>query len=92
MKLLIVLLLLASAVLVLALRTEADADFYGIVESRPAGKTGTWIIGGREVVVTERTELDEDDGPLVVGACAEVEYKGTWVKEIESEKMYKCGK
>jgi len=43
------------------------------------GKTDTWVIGGREVVVAERTELDEEDGPLVVGACAEVEYAGNWV-------------
>jgi len=40
--------------------------------------------------VTDTTELDEDDGPLVVGACAEVEIKGIVVKKIESEEKYKC--
>lgn len=69
----------------------ADEEFYGKLESRPEGKVGTWVIGGRQVVVTETTRLDEDDGPLVVGACAEVEYKNGAVKEIETEdEAFKC--
>lgn len=42
--------------------------------------------------MTEQTKLEEDDGPLVVGACVEVEYKGDTVKEIETEESYKCRK
>ena len=43
--------------------------------------------------MTDATKLDEEDGPLVVGACAEVEYKGGVVKEIESEdEVSKCAK
>lgn len=69
----------------------ADDEFKGIVERRPEGKAGTWLIGGREVAVTEKTKLDEDDGPLMPGACAEVEYKGGVVEEIESEEPSECG-
>jgi hypothetical protein len=40
--------------------------------------------------VTEDTELDEDDDPLTIGACAEVEIDGGTVDEIESEPAEKC--
>ena len=69
----------------------AGDDFYGIIESRPDGKAGTWVVGGRSVNVTENTELDEDHGPLKVGACAEVEVDDGVVEEIESEPPKKCG-
>jgi hypothetical protein len=70
--------------------SHADEEFYGIIESRPDAKTGTWVVGGRNVEVTENTELEEDHGPLVVGACVEVEYEGNVVEEIESEPITKC--
>ena len=71
----------------------SEEEFYGKIESRPEGKVGTWTIGGRQVAVTDTTKLDEEDGPLVVGACAEVEYKGGVVKEIESDdEVSKCAK
>ena len=71
----------------------SDEEFYGKIQSRPEGKVGTWTIGGRQIAVTDATKLDEEDGPLVVGACAEVEYKGGAVKEIESEdEISKCAR
>ena len=72
-------------------RQYEPAKIYGLIESRPDGKVGTWKVGGRSYNVTETTKLDEDDGPLVVGACAEIEIIGNVVKEIESEKKSKCG-
>lgn len=51
------------------------------------------MIGGRSIAVTERIRLDEADGPLVVGACVEVEYEKGVVNEIETEDdPGKCGK
>ncbi len=73
-------------------------EFYGIIEKMPAnGGTGTWVIGGRSIEVTNRTKLDPDDGPLQVGACVEVEFdvdsRGqVYVEEIETEPFYKCGR
>jgi hypothetical protein len=87
-----VMLFISSAVLLLSLDSHADHEFLGTIESRPDGKAGTWVIGGQQVVVTERTRLDEDHGPLLVGACAEVEYKGNFVEEIASEEKSKCRK
>ena len=69
---------------------RAANDFYGLIESRPAGNTGTWVIGGRQVSATEQTKFDDDEGPLAVGACVEVDYDGGTVEEIESEKASKC--
>jgi hypothetical protein len=91
MKRFIFMLLILSTVLWMPLGSHADEEFYGIVENRPEGKIGTWVIGGRQVEVTEKTEIDEDDGPLVIGACAQVEYDGNLVEEIESEDKSKCG-
>ena len=71
-------------------RQYDSVKIYGLIESRPEGKVGPWMIGGRSFDVTDKTKLEEDDGPLVVGACAEVEFEGNMVKEIESEKKSKC--
>ena len=72
------LVLFACAVLVLGFVAvaAADEDFYGIIESRPEGKVGTWVIGG----------------PLKVGACVEVEIDDGKVEEIETEPARKCRK
>jgi hypothetical protein len=72
------------------LTASADDEFYGIVESRPDGKAGTWTIGGRSIEATDDTDLDEDDGPLTIGACAEVEIGDGKVDEIETKPAAKC--
>lgn len=73
-------------------QARADDDFHGIIERRPEGNIGTWIIGGREIDVTDQTKIEEDDGPLAVGKCAEVDYENGQVEEIESESMSDCHK
>ena len=70
----------------------AESDTYGIIENRPDGKVGAWVVGGRSVEVTEHTDLDEDNGPLKVGSCAKVEIDDGKVEEIESEPLNKCSK
>ncbi len=93
MKSIIKLTLPILAAFAISANAGADEEFYGKIQSRPEGKVGTWTIGGRQIAVTDATKLDEEDGPLVVGACAEVEYKGGAVKEIESEDdISKCTK
>ena len=42
--------------------------FEGIVESRPEGKVGMWVIGGQSVVAVEETRLIEEHGAAEVGA------------------------
>lgn len=81
--------LIASSIVQFAV---ADDDFYGIIGSRPEGKVGVWTIGGRSIEVTERTDLDEDHGPLEIGARAEVDIDDGKVDEIESEPVKKCSR
>lgn len=69
-----------------------DEEFYGTVDSRPTENPGIWIVSGQQVEVTDRTDIDNDHGPLVVGSCVEVEHKKGVVKEIESAKPSKCGR
>lgn len=69
----------------------AEEEFYGVIESRPEGtNVGTWVVSGRKLEVTNATELEQKHGPLVVGACVEVEIEGGVVEEIESKKKDKC--
>jgi hypothetical protein len=82
---------LAISALALSFGAQADEDFYGIVESRPASvHAGEWVIGGRSFTATAETEIEADDGPLDIGACASVEMDGERVEEIESEPAEKC--
>jgi hypothetical protein len=64
--------------------------FYGWVEFMPEGLHGTWIIGGQEVTTNPRTQFDEVEGPLMVGACAKVDVRGGLVHEIDSEPPRNC--
>ncbi|NOZ28954.1 MAG: hypothetical protein GXP39_13005, partial [Chloroflexi bacterium] len=48
--------------------------FYGTVESLPAnGLIGEWVVSGRTVHVGAETRIDQEDGPVAVGARVEVE-------------------
>lgn len=71
---------------------SADDDFCGIIESRPGGKVGTWIVGGCSFEVTELTDLEKDDGPLKIAACLEVDTDDGKVEEIGTEPSRKCRK
>lgn len=51
-------------------------ELYGRVSDRPENGLGIWLIGDLEVVVDERTRLDNRRGPLVIGALVEV--KGSY--------------
>lgn len=51
-----------------------STKFYGTVEQLPAsGLVGTWIVSGRTVLVSASTRIDQEDGPVAVGAYVEVE-------------------
>lgn len=69
-----------------------EIEYKGIIHARPAGTAGNWIIGDNVYKATEKTKLDEEKGPLKVGACAEIEVKNGKVTEIETEPMKKCQK
>ena len=69
---------------------DNEVEYTGILEHRPEGKDGMWVIDGKSFSVTEDVELDEGHGPIKVGACIELEMEDGDVKEIESEEAEKC--
>lgn len=85
-------LLIAASCFAFSSPTFADEEFYGTIESRPTENPGIWVVSGQQVEVTDKTKIDNDNGPLVVGSCVEVEHKKGVVKELESAKPVKCGK
>lgn len=85
-------LLIAASCFALSSPAFADEEFYGTVESRPSENPGIWVVSGQQIEVTDKTEIDNYHGPLVVGSCVEVEHDKGIVKEIESAKPAKCGK
>jgi hypothetical protein len=64
-----------AAALLAAPVSNASKDFYGTIESRPEGNAGTWVVGGRNVDVTDKTRLVEEYGPLSVGTCVKSNMK-----------------
>ena len=51
-------------------------EIFGAVERLPAnGVVGDWLVAGTIVRVTAQTKIEQDGGPVAIGACAEV--KGT---------------
>jgi hypothetical protein len=81
---------LAVGLVTISASAFAFDDFSGLIESRPDDGMGVWIIGGRRIYATERTKLDDHDGPLEVGACVEVDIHNGWVTEIERDAEWKC--
>ena len=66
-----------------------DDDYYGTIKSRPDGNVGEWVIGDKTIDVTDAVEVEEDNGPAKVGACAEVDFDDGVVYEIEVMKNNK---
>ncbi|MCC6458128.1 MAG: hypothetical protein IT328_24460 [Caldilineaceae bacterium] len=66
---------------------------HGILESRPDGITGTWVIDGKSYTATESTVLDDERGALEPGICVEVKAlksDPTTAVKIESKEAFKC--
>ena len=54
---------------------EGEMKFKGTIESLPGTRdfVGDWVVGGRTVHVTLSTKIEEDEGPLAIGAFVEIE-------------------
>lgn len=51
--------------------------FYGTVESLPRERIGTWVVSGRQIMVTRETRITEKHGRPEPGAYVEVEGSNT---------------
>jgi hypothetical protein len=57
-----------------ASRGGGESKIYGIIDSMPTeGLNGIWIVNGREVEVTDRTQIKEKHGRVEIGRYVEVE-------------------
>lgn len=86
-------LLVLSTPTLLDAKNDQDGDrvrFYGWVESMPHGLHGTWMISGRQITTNPRTEYEQLEGPLRVGACVKVDIRSGNVHEIDSEPDSNC--
>ncbi|MCB5190898.1 DUF5666 domain-containing protein [Methylobacillus arboreus] len=83
--------LITVSTLLISTPVLADKEFIGRIDERPTGNLGIWTISGQKVEVTEKTDIEPEQGPLVVGACVEVEHKKGVASEIETIKPEKCG-
>ena len=70
--------------------TDRELEYTGILDHRPEGRDGMWVIDGKSFSVTEDVELDEDDGPIAIGGCVGLEMEDGDVTEIESLEMSEC--
>lgn len=75
--------LLAAALLVAVVATgipgasaeddPGEVEFHGVVEALPgSGLVGDWVVSGVTVHVTASTRIEEEHGPVAVGAFVEV--------------------
>jgi hypothetical protein len=69
---------------------DKEVEYTGILDHRPEGKDGMWVIDGKSFSVTEAVELDEDDGPIEIGSCVGIEMEDGDVTEIESMDAEAC--
>ncbi|MBI4847701.1 MAG: hypothetical protein HY808_03875 [Nitrospirae bacterium] len=53
-------------------RERYESKIYGTIEKLPQGLVGTWIVNGREILVTSDTLIEEDHGKAETGAYVEV--------------------
>ncbi len=72
-------------------------DFKGVIQSLPAtGLIGDWMVSGTTVHVSASTQVRQDDGPVVTGACVEVKGQSQMdlsvaASEVRTQKAEDCG-
>ncbi len=72
------------------------SKIYATVDSMPPTGTitGTWVLAGVNFTATQDTRVEEEEGPLAVGVCAEAKYDSTngamVFRRLESEEAQDC--
>jgi uncharacterized protein DUF5666 len=58
-----------------AFATDENAKLHleGVIQQLPAGRLlGIWMVSQKAIIVTEATKIEEEDGPIRVGAKVDV--------------------
>jgi hypothetical protein len=52
---------------------EPVTHFEGVIQQLPAGSLlGVWMVSQKAVIVTQATKIEEEDGPIRVGANVDI--------------------
>ena len=68
---------------------DNETKFTGVIESLPntAGFIGDWRVSGRTVHVTSATRIEQEDGPVAVGATVKVEGNSRPDNSVDAEEI-----
>jgi hypothetical protein len=72
------------------------SKLYATVDAMPPTTTitGTWVLAGVNFTATQETRIEEEEGPLEVGSCAEAKYDATngamLLRKLEGEEAEDC--
>jgi len=69
-----------------------EIQYRGILQNRPVGIAGVWIIGGEPYRANYNTVVSQEHGPLGIGACVGIEMNRGIVTRIESENSDACNR
>ncbi len=67
---------------------HSEHEIKGIVQSMPVNKVGMWTINGKQVKVTAKTKIDEEECALKKGGMAEAE--GKWQGKVLIASELEC--
>jgi hypothetical protein len=87
-----------SAILLLSITASLTAcgkdeiEYRGILQNRPVGTAGVWVIDGEPYRANYKTKVVQERGPLGIGACIGIAMSHGIVTQIESENPDACRK
>jgi hypothetical protein len=82
--------LLLSITASLAACGKDEIEYRGILQNRPVGTAGVWVIDEVPYRANYKTVLVQENGPLGIGACIGIAMSRGIVTEIESEDPDAC--
>jgi hypothetical protein len=70
-------------------KDENEAEFKGVIQALPGGGSlvGDWTVSGRIVHVTSSTRIEQEDGPVRVGAFVEVKGRSRGDGSIDATRI-----
>jgi hypothetical protein len=69
-----------------------EIEYRGILQNRPVGVAGVWVIDGVPYRANYNTAVEPKNGPLGIGACVGIAMSGGIVTQIESENPDACNR
>ena len=67
-----------------------EIEYRGILQNRPVGTAGVWVIDDVPYHANFNTIVEQEHGPLGIGACVGIAMTRGIVRRIESENPDAC--